>query len=141
MSARFSNSPSLRLVIADSAICSLLYCLFCLLVAASLWRLALRGYPVTALALLPLAVLFCRRLASRPLVGAVIRWERGEWTLEQGGVCRTLCRERSHCVSPWLTCLAWNESPEAPAAYVFLFPDSAPADGLRRLRVRLGLAR
>jgi hypothetical protein len=141
LSARCSNSPSLRLLIADSAICRLLYCLLCLLVAASLWRLAQRGYPLTALALLPLAGVCCRRLASRPLAGALIRWERGEWTLQQGGICRTLCFARSHCVFPWLIYLAWNKSLDAPAVSMFLFPDSARPDELRRLRVRLCLER
>ncbi|MEE4146286.1 MAG: protein YgfX [Halieaceae bacterium] len=118
-----------------------MHCLLCVLAAVSLWRLAQRGYPVTALALLPLAALCCRRLVCQPLVGAVILRERGEWLLQHGGGCRTLCLARSHCVFPWLVYLAWNRSPDAPAASVFLFPDSAGADELRRLRVCLGLAR
>ena len=141
MSARCSNSPSLRLAIADSAVRRALHCLFCLLVAAALWRLAQRGYPGTALVLSPLAALACWRLSSQPLVGAVLSWERGEWTLQQGGVARIVSLSPGHCVLPWLIYLAWDKSVDAPAASVFLFPDSARPDELRRLRVRLSLAR
>ena len=141
MSARCSNSPSLRLTIADSVVRRALHCLFCLLVTATFWRLAQRGYPGTALVLSPLAALACWRLSSRPFVGAVISWERGEWTMQQNGVVRIVSLAPGHCVLPWLIYLAWDKSVDAPAASVFLFPDSARPDELRRLRVRLSLAR
>ena len=140
MSARCSNSPSLRLVIADSTIRRVLHCLLCLLAAASLARLAQRGYPSTSLTLLPLAALCCWHLASQPLVGAVIGWERGEWTLQEGEVARVVTLARSRCVFPWLIYLGWQQSADAPAGSVFLFPDSARPDDLRRLRVRLSLS-
>ena len=141
MSARCLNSPSLRLAIADSAICRILHCLLCLFVATSLWRLAQRGYPTTALFLAPLAALACWRLASQPLVGAIISWERGEWALQQEGVRVPVTLARSYCALPWLVYLAWRRSPDEPVTAVFLFPDSARPEQLRRLRVRLSLAR
>ena len=141
MSAKCSNSPSLRLEIVSSRIYRLMHSGFCLLAAASLWRLAQRGYPVTALLLSPVSVWCCWRLACQPLVGAVISWRRGEWQLQQGTVVRTVGLARSHTVLPWLIYLAWTGSADTPGGSVFLFPDSAQAGQLRRLRVRLVLER
>ncbi len=141
MSAKCSNSHSLRLEIASSRIYRIWHSVFCLLAAASLWRLAQRGYPTTALLLSPASVWCCWRLACQPLVGAVISWQRGEWQLQQGTVLRTVGLARSHTVLRWVIYLAWSGPAGAPAGAVFLFPDSASADELRRLRVRLTLER
>jgi hypothetical protein len=71
----------------------------------------------------------------------VIAWRDGEWQLQQGAVVRTVSLARSHTVLPWLIYLAWTGSADAPGGSVFLFSDSAQADELRRLRVRLTLQR
>lgn len=140
MSARCSISPTLHLEIASSRIRRLLCLLICLATAVSLYRLSLRGYPLLALLLLPAAGFCCWRLAAQPLVGARLRWRQGEWTLERGSRSCSISIQSSRCL-PWLIYVAWVEGSDARRSSVFLFPDSACADQLRQLRVRLALAR
>lgn len=141
MSARCSTSLALRLTIASSRWRRLLHALICLFAAFSLYRLAHRGYPLLALLLVLPAALCCFRLARQKMVGASICWRQGAWTVEQGAVSRSVrVRRVSNCL-PWLIYLAWMESADAGGGSVFLFPDSAPAEQLRALRVRLLLER
>jgi hypothetical protein len=141
LSARYSNSPSLRLAIGNSRALRLLHGLFCLLCAFTLYRLSQRGYPLLALLLLPAAILCCRQLARQRHAGARINWHRGEWTLEQGANSSHLNIHPGSTCLPWVVYLAWVESATARRSSVFLFPDSAPAEQLRGLRVRLALER
>ena len=141
MSARCSNSPSLRLRIADSRIHRVLHGLLCLLLVAGLCLLSLRGYPLAGLLLLPAVGWGCRQLARQHLAGACISWQLGEWMLEQGGSrCPITLRPGSTCL-PWVIHLAWVEAASERRGAVFLFADSAAAEDLRRLRVRLTLER
>ena len=141
MSARYSNSPSLRLVIGESRIHRVLHCLLCLLVACSLYRLSLRGYPLLALMLLPPVVLSCWRLARQRHAGTCINWQRGEWTLERRSSSRGISLSRASTCLPWVIYLAWMEAASARRGSVFLLPDCAPREQLRGLRVRLTLDR
>lgn len=141
MSARYSNSPSLRLAIGNSRIHRLLHGLLCLLCAFALYRLSQRGYPLLTLLLLPAAILCCRQLARQRLAGAHINWHRGEWRLERGASSSHLNIHPGSTCLPWVIYLAWIESATARRSSVFLFPDSAPTEQLRGLRVRLALER
>lgn len=141
MSARYSTSPSLCLEIGNSRILRLLHALACLLAALSLYRLSLRGYPLAALALSPVAGLCCWRLAGQKLAGARICWRQGEWTLQQGPSSTPLAIHPGSTCLPWVIYLAWTEPTGRGRGSLFLFPDSAPADALRQLRVRLTLER
>jgi hypothetical protein len=119
----------------------LLHCLLCLLAAFSLYRLSLRGYPLLALTLLPAATLCCWRLARQCHAGARISWQRGEWALEQGPGSRGIKVRRASTCLPWVIYFAWTELATDRRGSVFLLPDSAPAQQLRGLRVRLTLER
>lgn len=141
MSARYSTSPSLHLLIGRSLIYRALHALLCLLTLCALLRLAQRGYPWLALLLLT-PVCFCwYRLAQQNFVGTVIRWHCGEWLLQEGG------RSRAIAILPRSTCLrsviylAWADKVSQHRESVFLFADSAAAQQLRQLRVRLTLER
>jgi len=141
LSARYSNSPSLRLVIAESRIYRGLHCLLCLLAACSLYRLSLRGYPLLALMLLPPVILACWGPARQRHAGTCINWQRGEWTLERRSSSLGISLNRASTCLPWVVYLAWTEAASARRGSVFLFADSAPAEQLRGLRVRLSLER
>jgi len=118
-----------------------LHGLLCLIIAFGLYRLAQRGYPLLALLLLPVATLCCWRLGWQRLAGARISWHRGLWTLEQGASSRHLSIDPASTCLPWVIYLAWIEPAGAGRGSVFLLPDSAPAEQLRGLRVRLRLER
>lgn len=141
MSARYSNSPSLRLVIAESRIYRGLHCLLCLLAACGLYRLSLRGYPLLALVLLLPVILACWRLARQRHAGSCISWQRGEWSLERRSSSRGISLSRASTCLPWVVYLAWTEAASAQRGSVFLFADSAPGEQLRGLRVRISLER
>jgi hypothetical protein len=141
LSARYSNSPSLRLAVARSSIYRGLHGLLCLFVVFSLIRVYQRGYPVLALTLLPLATLGCWRLAQQRLAGALICWSKGEWTIEAGENCVPVKLARSSTCLHGVIYLAWEQGVDTGRGSVFLFTDSAPAQDLRRLRVRITLER
>lgn len=75
------------------------------------------------------------------MAGLVVCWHRGVWTLEQNGKCRAVTILAGSTFLPWLIYLAWRDCAGQGSGAVFLFADSAPADDLRRLRVRLTLER
>ena len=141
MSARYSNSPALRLEIARSRIYCLLHFVFCLLTIVGLYRIGERGYPVLALLLLPMAALCCWQTARQTLAGGLVRWERGQWYIGGGAEPGTVTLERSSICLPWVIYLAWVDSARLARGSALLFPDSVPANDLRRLRLRLTLQR
>ena len=140
MSARYSSSPSLRLVIARSRIYRIAHGGLCLLAVFSLYRLSQRGYPVLALLLAPAVGVCCWQLARQRFVGSVVCWSQGQWSIHTGGDCLPVMLKRSSCL-PWVIYLAWFYAPGKSRGSVFLFSDSAPVQDLRRLRVRLTLER
>lgn len=141
MSARYSNSRSLHLVIARSRIYSLLHCLLCLLTIISLYRIGARGYPVLVLMLSPVAALCCWQTARQTLAGSLLSWKGGQWFIGVGAEPTPVTLERSSCSMPWVIYLAWLEPADSVRRTALLFPDSLPACDLRRLRVRLNLQR
>lgn len=141
MSVRYSNSPSLHLAVAKSSIYCSLHALLCLFVIFSLYRLCQLGSPVLALALLPVAILACWRLAQQRLAGATVCWSKGQWTIEAGTQCMPVKLERSSTCLPWVIYLAWDQGEGSGRGSVFLFPDCASVQDLRRLRVRITLER
>lgn len=119
----------------------MLHALFFVLFGLALLRLSQRGYPLLALLLIPCGTLCCWQLARQRLAGACITWRQGEWQLEHGGGNRAISVRGCSTSLPWLIYLAWIEMGNGRRASVFLLPDSAPAEQLRRLRVRLTLER
>ena len=141
MSARYSNSPALRLTVTNSRQRRILHLLLCLASACALYRLYLRGYPLYTTLLLPLAAGCCWRLAREPAAGTTLCWRQGQWSLHQGdaGEQRVVLR-RCTCL-PWLIYSSWQAAPGGRYRSLWLFADSAPAEQLRQLRVRLLLER
>ena len=68
----------------------------------------------------------------------MVHWRDGCWRVEREGVDWPIRLDRSCRVSPLGVYLCWIE-PGGRRESVWLFGDSAPADQLRRLRVRLAL--
>lgn len=138
MSARYSTSFTLRLPIAESRICAALQAGFSVCCFLALVLISGRGYPWLAVLLsLPIMTLL-PVLNRQPLVGAVVHWRRGNWSIERGGVEMAISLHPSSRVSPFAVFLCWC-SESGVKDSVWLFADSAPADQQRRLRVRLAL--
>ena len=140
MSAPFSSSPALRLTAGHSDIRRALLAglsLCCLIALCLLWN---RGYIALALALLPPTLLCLWSLRREPLYGATLHWQqRGGWTLESGQIRRPVRILPASTSLRWVVLVSWEELPAGPRGRLWLFADSAPADALRRLRVRLRL--
>lgn len=141
MSARYSNSPALRLVIAKSRIYCLLHGALCLLTIIALYRVGARGYPVLVLSLLPAAVLACWQAATQPLAGDLLSWKRGQWFIGEGSATTPVTLQRSSTCLPWVIYLSWVDSVASARRSAWLLRDSLPVNDLRRLRVRLALQR
>ena len=141
MSARYSNSPALRLQIVRSRIYCLLHFLLSLLTIFALYRICERGYSVLALLLLPVAALCCWQTARQTLAGSLLSWTRGQWFISRGAETTPVTLERSSTCLPWVIYLAWADLERSARRSALLFPDSVPAKNLRRLRVRLTLQR
>ena len=137
MSARYLNSPALHLTVGNSRLRRILHGLLCLCAAVSLYRLYLRGYPLLAGSLLPLACLCCVQLAKQSLCGATVCWRQGEWSVLRDNVSYPVSVGRRSACLPGFIYLACEEQSGGRCLRLWLFPDSAPAEQLRRLRVRL----
>ena len=77
-------------------------------------------------------------LCRQPMVGRVLHWQKGSWSLEIDGVRAPIRLHPSCRASPLGVYLCWTR-PGVGRERVWLFADSAPPDLLRRLRVRLAL--
>ncbi|MFV8816346.1 protein YgfX [Haliea sp. E17] len=145
MSATFSTSPELRLRIAESRYPRLFFLALAGLQLANLLLLARAGVAPTAIAGLGLAQLLlftaiARDYSRRRQRLPGLYWRQGQWWIQREGEGRQFIQPLHwHCL-PWCTWLAWREEGGGREA-LWLFADSAPRDGLRRLRVRLTLQR
>lgn len=139
MSAKYSISPTLYLKTAESHLYMRCQGLLIAAVALALFELMLGGYYLLVMVLGTCLLCFLRFSWQQRPVGAVIRWQQGEWTLESGGQVLSIALRRGHCL-PWLTFVAWQAEP-GKKGQVWLFNDSAPYHDLRRLRVRLRIER
>jgi len=140
LSARYSNSHSLRLVIARSRIYRVLHRAWCLLSMAALYRLGQRGYPLLALMLAPVAIVCCWQTARQTLAGCVLSWNAGQWFISRGARAMPVTVERNTSL-PRVIYLAWIDPADSARGSALLFADSMPESDLRRLRVRLALQR
>ncbi|TGD74655.1 hypothetical protein E4634_05495 [Mangrovimicrobium sediminis] len=141
MSKRFSTSPALNLRIADSPSRRRWLLLFGLLGAVHLGGIAWTLESPWPLLALPVFFTYLWQTLRDPLVGVELRWRAGRWSL---GSCDDgdgieMTPERWHLL-PWVTYLAWRDGAGA-RGQAWLFADSASAQALRRLRVRLALQR
>ena len=139
MSAKYSSSPALRLIVGKSRLRRLLHGAFCLCSCFALSLLYARGYQGLAVLLLPPVGLLLWRLHREPMACAVVCWKRGNWTVQHNAINQAvrIC-SNSTCL-PWVIYLAWQELPAGRRGSVWLFADSAPPGQLRCLRARLAL--
>ncbi|MBN7798183.1 protein YgfX [Parahaliea mediterranea] len=98
------------------------------------------GYPLLAAA--TAAYLCGCLLVSRRSRPRALLWRRGAWLFDLGaaGWCEVELLPPAHCL-PWLVCLRWRRPGQGGGRWLYLWPDSADPDALRRLRKRLRLAR
>jgi hypothetical protein len=137
LSAKCSNLPALHLPIARSRLpvrLGLLGCLGGVLASLILLR---ADHLVLAALLPPLSVLCCWPARTGPRVTG-IEWHDGQWFVWRGDVKQAVNLRRGSVCLPGLICFAWSDA-DGSRARSWLFADSAPAAGLRRLRVRLRL--
>ena len=139
MSARYSSSPTLQFRIGKSRCRLVLWLLLCIATLCALWGIHARGYPGLCLLLTPLAAGLLWRLRHDAMAGAQLCWRRGQWTLQQGARQRVIVPTRRSTAMPWVIYLAFSEPATGSGGQCWLYTDSAPADQLRRLRVRLAL--
>lgn len=141
MSVKYSTSPALRLIVGNSRVRLCLYALLCLCCATALYLLFARGYLLPCLGLLPPVVWLLLCLRREPMVGATLAWRQGTWTMQHGPAVRPVRLLPASACLPGLIYLAWRELPGGERGDLWLFPDSASAEQLRRLRLRLLLER
>ena len=127
MSAKYSSSPALRLIIGRSRLRRILHGAFCLCSCYALFLL------------LPPVSLLLWQLHGQAMVGAVICWRSGNWTVQHCAINRAVRVRASSTCLPWVIYLAWQELPAGRPGAVWLFADSAPPQQLRCLRARLAL--
>lgn len=123
-------------------------CLQWSLLLLALLALALSGLSALAkvfLALLTLALLVPGLLVPGLLRGekqqsvfvSTIAWEAGSWWIVRGGQRIAIELRGEQRVLSWLVALQWRESAGTRRGSLALWPDSADAEALRRLRLRL----
>jgi len=139
LSARYSNSPALRLQAGKSPLRAALCGGLCLLGVYALWGVYTRGYPWLAMLLAPGVTGLLWRLGRDPVAGVELCWHRGVWTLERGGVRRPIAVTRRSTATPWVICLAFSDLSGASGGHLWIYSDSVSGEQWRRLRVRLTL--
>lgn len=141
MSAKFSTSPALRLTIGKSRIRTFLHRALCCCVLLALSLAYLQSYLTLALLLSPFAALLLWLLSHDSGVASIVCWQDGMWMVERNGHAQIVSISQRSTGLPWVIYLAWQKLPAGRRESVWLFADSAPAQQLRRLRVRLSLQR
>jgi hypothetical protein len=89
--------------------------------------------------LAPLATGLLWHLRQDSMVGAQLCWRQGQWTLQQGAQQRVIFLTRRSTALPWVIYLAFTDAATGGGGQYWLYADSACAEQLRRLRVRLAL--
>ena len=137
MSAKYSRSPALRLIVGKSRLRRLLHGAYCLCTCFALLLLHARGYPALAVLLLPPVGMLLWQLHRETMVGAVVCWRQGSWTVEHNAINQAVRVCASSTCLPGVIYLAWQALPDGRRGSVWLFADSAPPGQLRCLRARL----
>ncbi len=142
MSARYSNSPELHLIVGNS---TLRQCLLIGLAACTLLALLLiyrAGFALAAAALSLPALATLARIWRDPDRGAYLQWRSGQWTLIRDGEVLMIEVLPESTVLPWIVVVAWRElGSGCRRGRLWVFPGSVPTDAMRGLRSRLVLER
>jgi hypothetical protein len=141
LSARYANSPALRLKIGESGLRGALYGVLCLIILYALCSIWARGYAFLVVSLSVIAFIVLWLLRCNPMRGVELCWREGRWTLERDGVIREISPSKGSTILPWFVYIAFTDIAEGSAGHIWLYADSVPKHQLRRLRVRLTLLR
>lgn len=139
MSARYSNSPELRLRIGKSCACRVLYLALCFTTCYALFLLYRDGYTCLCLSLFPLATLLLWRLRQATSNVVALCWRQGVWTIESAKHSQLIIPGPRSTVLPWVIYVSFNVLPEGRKGCLWIFLDSMPAEHWRQLRARLNL--
>jgi hypothetical protein len=139
LSNRYSLSPALRLQIADSRARRLGFIALVVFYLLTGCLCAHRGYPELALVFAGCGALVLPGIGRHRWAGTQVTWRRGIWSLEVQGQRRTVEVLPTSLALPWVIYLALRDQPLGRSYYLWLFNDSATAQELRKLRVRLRL--
>lgn len=107
----------------------------------TLFRLNALGHAALCLVLLPAALIYGFVMSRPRYVGACIHCRHGAWSIVTDGQEFAISIERGTTCVGGVVYLAWREPGASRPCSIFLFPDSAPSEQLRRLRLCLALRR
>lgn len=139
MSARYSSSPVLQLLIGKSRLRALLYGALCLVTVYALWSICARGHPIPAFLFAALAVGLLWQLRHNANEGAKLCWREGCWTLERGTEQRSISLSQRSTATRWVIYLAFSELPTGRGGQIWLYADGSTEEQMRRLRARVAL--
>ena len=133
-----SNSPALRLRIADSPLSRITFVFFAALALGALVHAWVRGYPWLAFGMAPLFTWLCWGLRHVPQRGAELSWSAGEWRLAVGGRALPIALEAGAVALPWVVFVPYRGA-VCGRRCLWVYVDSVSPDDWRRLRVRIRL--
>jgi hypothetical protein len=139
LSARYLNSPNLRLSFHRSRIGTALYLALCSSIACALLLLYLQGYLLLLSLFGPLTVMVLWPSRREYIDGAELCWSRGVWSVEREEGYKVVGVHARSTALPWVIYLKLVALPQGRNHSIWLFNDSAQQEQLRQLRVRLSL--
>ena len=138
MSIAYSNSPALRLQIADSPLSRLTFSFLIVIAFGTVWLAAARGYPLLACGLLPFLAFLCWGLRRVPQQGAELTWSKGQWQVSCEGGVKPIELTAGAVALPWVVYFPYRCSRQRRRC-LWVFVDSVATEEWRRLRVRIRL--
>jgi len=137
---KYSTSLEVRLTIRQSRYRRLSLAAIGVASVLALVQLWLANYNLLALLLAPPAFALIYQQWSDPMVGAMLIWSRGEWSVCQHSKSRSAVLEPGAVNLSQLVYLSLREVHGKNRWNCFVFPDSADETQLHRLRRRLTLS-
>ena len=139
MSNKYSTTPSLQLTVNFSRHRQIFIVLLACAVAFANLQVYLKGLPQLAaiLSLVSSAILW--HGWRDPMVGAVLKWECGEWFIRSNGRQSSVLLLPGAVRLPWIIYLAFRETHARKRWNIWVFADSVDIEQMRRLRCRLAL--
>ena len=139
MSAKYSNSPALRLRLASSRLRRRLLLLLSGAALIALYLLWQQGYPWLSASLIPLISFLGWAQWRDRLQDVTLCWDKGTWSLQYSGLKHTVEVLPASTCLPWVVYLVGRDLTTGRRWQSWVFRDSADQESLRRLRVRLTL--
>ena len=139
MSNKYSTTHSLQLTVSFSRHRQIFIALFTCILAVANLQVFVKGYPQLAVSLSLASIVMLWRGWRDPMVGAVLKWEGGEWFIQINGRRSSVLLLPGAVRLPWIIYLAFRETHARKRWYICLFADSVDVEQMRRLRCRLVL--